>query len=170
MAKDPVHLFVGLYDSVEAAGRDFDNIVALHRRGLVGAYDAAVLDRGDKGELRVAHKKRSGHHVLSGLGIGALLSVLTPFIAIPFGLVGAGAGALVRHAEGSLPQTDVDELGESLRRFSAAVVVASDKTDLERLAQMLPEASRRVAKILDVDKDDFAAALRQAAAEDASGT
>jgi uncharacterized membrane protein len=170
MAHDPVHLFVGLYDGEETAAADFDNVVSLHRQGLVAAYDAALLERGDDGTLRVAHKKRSGHHVLTGLGLGALLSVLTPFIAIPFGLAGAGAGALVRHAEGSLPKKDADELGRSLEQYAAAVAVVSDKTGLDRVGQMLPGASRRVAKALNVDKDEFAGALRRAVEENAPET
>ena len=165
MAHDPVHLFMGLYDSAEAAERDFHNVISLHRQGLVGAYDAALLERGEDGALSVAHKKRSGHHVLAGFGVGALLTVLTPFVAIPFGLIGAGSGALVRHAEGSLPRKDADELGASLEEVAGAVVVVSDKTGVDRLEQMLPEAKRRVAKVLDIDKDEFAEALRQAAQE-----
>jgi uncharacterized membrane protein len=165
MAHDPVHLFVGLYTSEAAAGRDFDNVVSLHRQGLVAAYDAALLERGEDGELRVAHKKRSGHHVLTGLGLGALLGVLTPFIVVPFALIGAGGGALVRHAEGSLPKKDADELGESLRQYEAAVAVVSNRTDVDRVEQMLPEAARRVAKVLDVEKDEFAEALRRAVEE-----
>ena len=162
---DPVHLFVGLYKDADAAGRDFDNVVSLHKRGLVAAYDAALLERGEDGALRVAHKKRSGHAVLTGLGLGALLSVLTPFIAVPFALIGAGAGALVRHAQGSLPKEDAAELGESLQQYEAAVAVVSNKTDVERVEQMFPEAAQRIAKELDVDKDEFAAALRQAVEE-----
>jgi uncharacterized membrane protein len=165
MAHDPVHLFVGVYDAAEAAERDFHNVVSLHRQGLVAAYDAALLERGEDGALRVAHKKRSGHHVLAGFGIGALLTVLMPFVAIPFGLIGAGTGALARHAEGSLPRKDADELGASLEKAAGAVVVVSDKTGVDRLEQMLPEATRRVAQVLDVDKDEFAEALREAAKE-----
>jgi uncharacterized membrane protein len=165
MAHDPVHLFIGLYESEAAAGRDFDNVVSLHRKGLVAAYDAALLERDEGGGLRVAHKKRSGHPVLTGLGLGALLSVLTPLIVVPFGLIGAGTGALVRHAQGSLPTKDADELGESLQQYEAAVAVVSNKTDVDRLTQMLPEAKRRIAKVLDVEKDEFAEALRKALAE-----
>ncbi|HTX71055.1 MAG TPA: hypothetical protein VMH50_18155 [Thermoleophilia bacterium] len=165
MAHDPVHLFIGLYDSSAAAERDFHNVVKLHREGLVAAYDAALLERGKDGALRVAHKKRSGHHILTGFGVGALLTVLTPFVAIPFGLIGAGTGALVRHAEGSLPKRDAEELGRSLESAAGAVVVVSNKTDVDRVPQMLPEATRRVAKALDVDKDEFAAALEEAAKE-----
>ena len=162
---DPVHLFIGLYDAGEAAGRDFDNVVWLHRQGLVAAYDAALLQPGEDGNLHVVHKKRSGHHVLTGLGLGALLSVLTPLVVIPFGLLGGGAGALVRHAEGSLPKKDADELGESLQQYEAAVAVVSNKTDVDRVEQMLPEAKTRIAKVLDVDGDEFAEALKRAVDE-----
>ena len=113
----------------------------------------------------MAHKKRSGHHILTGVGLGALVGVLTPFIVVPFALIGAGGGALVRHAEGSLPKKDADELGESLRQYAAAVAVVSNKTDVDHVEQMLPEAARRVAKVLDVEKDEFAEALRAAVEE-----
>jgi uncharacterized membrane protein len=165
VAKDPVHLYVGLYEDPEKAERDFDGLVALHRQGLVAAFDAAVVECGEDGTPRIVHKKRTGHHILTGLGIGALLTVLTPFVAIPFAAIGAGAGALARHAEDSLPKSDAEELGEALAANEAALVVASKKTEPGRLEQMLPGASRRMAKVLDVDKDDFAEALRQAKEE-----
>lgn len=167
MARNPVHLFVGLYETEEAARRDFDNVVALHRRGLVGAYDAALVVRGDDGELRATRKKHSGHKILTGLGAGALLTVLTPVIAVPFGLVGAGAGAgaLLRHAEASLPKDQAEALGESLQASAAALVVVGNKTDTDRVEQLFPQAARRVAHVLEVEDEDFAEALRQAAGE-----
>lgn len=165
MAHDPVHLFVGLYESEDAAERDYHNVVTLHRQGLVGAYDLALVVRGDADELRVEHKKHSGHKVLTGLGAGALLTVLTPFVAIPFGLVGAGAGALLGHAEGSMPKDQAEELADSLKAGAAALVVVSNKTDTGRVEQLFPEAARRVAHVLDVDEKDFSEALRQAAGE-----
>jgi len=45
------------------------------------------------------------------------------------------------------------------------VAVVSNKTDADRLEQMLPEAKKRLAKVLDVDKDEFAEALRAALEE-----
>jgi uncharacterized membrane protein len=166
VAKDPVHLYVGLYEDLEGAERDFDGLVTLHRQGLVAAFDAAVVERGEDGDPRIVHKKRTGHHILSGIGIGALLTVLTPFVAIPFAALGAGTGALARHAEDSLPKSDAEELGEALVASEAAVVIASKKTEPWRLEQMLPGASRRVAKVLDVEHEDFAEALKQAKDEE----
>ena len=162
MAKDPVHLYVGLYEDLAKAEQDFDGLVALHRQGLVAAFDAAVVERGEDGAPRIVHKKRTGHHVLTGFGVGAILTVLTPFVAIPFAVIGAGAGALVRHAEDSLPKSDAEELGEALAANEAALVIASKKTEPGRLEQMLPGASRRMAKVLDLEHEDFAEALEQA--------
>jgi uncharacterized membrane protein len=165
MTRDPVHLFVGLYESEHAAERDYHNVVALHRRGLVGAYDLALVVRGDDGELRVEQKKHSGHRILAGFGAGALLTVLTPFVAIPFGLIGAGGGALLRHAEGSMPRDQAEELADSLSAGAAALVVVSNRTDTGRVEQLFPEASRRVAHVLDVEEKDFQEALRRAEEE-----
>ena len=39
--------------------------------------------------------------------------------------------------------------------------MVSNKTDVGRVEQMLPGASQRMAKVLDVEKDDFGAALEQ---------
>ena len=165
MAHDPVHLFMGLYDSAEAAERDFHNVVSLHRQGLVGAYDAALLERDEDGALRVAHKKRSGHHILAGFGVGALLTVLTPFVAIPFGLIGAGTGALVRHAEGSLPGRTPTSSAPHSKRRPAPWSWSATRPTWTGSSRCCPEAPRRVAKVLDIDKDEFAEALRQAAEE-----
>ena len=59
-----------------------------------------------------------------------------------------------------------EELGEALAANEAALVIASKKTEPGRLEQMLPGASRRVAKVLDVEHDDFAEALKQAKEEE----
>jgi uncharacterized membrane protein len=165
VAKDPVHLYVGLYEALATAERDFDGLIALHRQGLVAAFDAAVVERGEDGTPRIVHKKRTGHHILTGLGVGAILTVLTPFIAVPFAVIGAGAGALVRHSEDSLPRSDAEELAEALAANEAAVVIASKKTEPGRLEQMLPGASQRLAKVLDLEHADFAEALEQAKGE-----
>ena len=162
MAKDPVHLYVGVYEDLATAEQDFDGLVDLHRHGLVAAFDAAVVERGEDGAARIVHKKRTGHHILTGFGVGAILTVLTPFVAIPFAVIGAGTGALVRHSQDSLPKSDAEELGEALAANEAALVIASKKTEPGRLEQMLPGASRRIAKVLDLEHADFAEALEQA--------
>ena len=41
-------------------------------------------------------------------------------------------------------------------------MVVGDAAMKERIEQVFPDAKRRLAKVLDVDKDDFSVALRQA--------
>lgn len=138
MERDPVHLYVGLYETVADAERDFDGLKKLYAEGLSGTYDAAVVTRDAIGTPRVDKKRHSGHAVWVGAGIGAFVGVLFPAALIPMALLGAGSGALVRHAQDALPKDDAKELAEALASGEAA---------------------------LDVKKDDFTAALRQAREE-----
>ncbi len=162
MDRDPVHLFVGLYASVEAAESDFEGLKKLYSEGLTGTYDAAVVTRDAEGTPRVDKRRHSGHAVWAGAGIGALVGVLFPVALIPLAAIGAGTGALVRHAQDGLPKKDAQELAEALASGEAALAVVSDETMAEHVEQVFPQATKRIAKVLDVKKDDFTAALRQA--------
>jgi uncharacterized membrane protein len=166
VAHDPVHLFIGLYDSAELAERDLDGLKKLHAEGLAGTYDAAVVTRDAEGRPRVDRRKRSGHAVWTGAGVGAVFGVLFPPAIVPMALVGAGAGVLVKHMEDGLSKKDAEDLADALGSGEAALAVVSDEIGTERLAQVFPGAGRRIAKVLDVEKDDFAAALRQAMEEE----
>jgi uncharacterized membrane protein len=165
VGRKPAHLFLGLYASLDGAERDLDGLKKLHAEGLAGAYDAAVVTRDADGTPRVARKKHAGHPVWAGAGIGALVGVLFPLSVVPIALAGAGTGALVRHAQGSLLEADAEELAESLASGEAALVVVGDAAMNERLEQVFPGAARRIAKPLDMDADDFAEALLQASDE-----
>lgn len=161
MARHVVHLYLGRYDSLAGAERDLKGLKKLHAEGLVGAYDAAVVTTDADGAPRIARRKHAGHPVWAGFGIGAMLGILTPFIAVPFALVGAGAGALVGHARGGLSTGDAEEVAEALKGGEAALAVVGDAAMGPRIEQVFPEATRRVAKVLDLDEDDLAEALRQ---------
>ncbi len=165
MERDPVHLYVGLYETVEGAERDFDGLKKLYAEGLSGTYDAAVVTRDADGTPRVDKKRHSGHAVWVGAGIGAFIGVLFPVALIPMALLGAGSGALVRHAQDALPKEDAKELADALTSGEAALAVVSDETMAEHVEQVFPGATQRIMKVLDVKKDDFTAALRQAREE-----
>jgi uncharacterized membrane protein len=161
MAHDPVHLFVGLYDGVALAERDLEALKRLHAEGLTGAYDAAVVARDDDGRPRVVERKHS-HGAWIGAGVGAIIGVIYPIALVPLVLGGAAAGVLVRHAQQSLSKKDAVELAEALDGGEAALCVIGDVTMGARLEQVLPGATRRLARVLDVEKDDFSQALQEA--------
>ena len=167
MASDSAHLCLGLYDSVEMAERDFLDLKKLHTQGLVKAYDAAVVFRDAEGKVAIQDRKKDkARATWTGIGIGAFVGILFPPAIVATTLVGGATGALVAHAKGSLSKADVEELGEALKDDQVALVVVGDAELPDRMEQVLPNASKRVAKELQLDREGFSQAIDEARGED----
>jgi uncharacterized membrane protein len=163
MAKGTVHLCVGIYDRLETAESDYADLKRLHAEGVVGAYDAAVVAREADGTIAVVdRKKETARGAWTGLGIGALAGLLFPPAIIGAALAGGVAGGLVGKARESLSKADAEELGAALSEHEVALAVVGDAALFERLGQVLPRASRRIAKELDLTKDDVGQAMHEA--------
>jgi len=163
MAKGTVHLCVGVYDRLDAAEVDYADLNKLHHAGLVGAYDAAVVTREADGTVNVVERKKdAAHGAWSGIGIGALAGLLFPPAILGTALVGGVAGGLVGKARESLSKADAEELGAALREHEVALAVVGDAALFERVEQVLAGATRRIAKELDLTKDDLGQVMREA--------
>jgi uncharacterized membrane protein len=163
MAKGTVHLCVGVYDRLVTAERDYEDLKRLHAEGVVGAYDAAVVARGADGTIAVVdRKKETARGAWTGLGIGALAGLLFPPAILGAALVGGVAGGLVGKVRESLSQADAEELGGALGENEVALAVVGDAALPGRAEQVLARASRRIVKELDLSKEDFGQAMRQA--------
>jgi len=161
MAKGTVHLCVGTYGRLETAEADYDDLKTLHGEGLVGAYDAAVVARDAAGAVAVKDRKKStAHGGWTGLGVGALAGLLFPPSIVGGALVGGAAGGLIGKARESLSNADLAELGAALMEDEVALVIVGDAALFERIEQVLPRASRRIARELDLTKDDIGQAMR----------
>lgn len=161
MAKGTVHLCVGIYDKLEIAEGDYSDLNTLHHAGLVGAYDAAVVTRAADGVVTVVERKKDiARGTWTGLGIGALTGLLFPPAILGAALVGGAAGGLVGKARESLSKADAEELGAALKEHEVALAVVGDAALFERLQQVLPRASRRIAKELDLTKEDLGQAMQ----------
>src|SRR3954463_10009140 len=135
MAVDTFLVFVGVYPDVAAAEADYDLVKELHsKEGLMDAYDAAVIHRRDDGKVKIAKKHETPTRVGGVLGGGAglatgLVVALFPFAAIGGGLLaattagGALLGAMAGHAAAGMSRQDLKELGESLDKGEAGLVV-----------------------------------------------
>ena len=141
MSDNPVFLYVGEYDSVEDAKADLEELKELHREHVVGTYDAAVITKNEEGKVKIVDKieKPTQHGGWAGLAVGAALGLIFPPSILVSGLVGAGAGALIGHLEGGMSRSDLKEVGESLERSEAALIVVGEAT-IERAVE---EATRR---------------------------
>ena len=144
MSDNPVFLYVGEYDSVEDAKADLEELKELHREDVVGTYDAAVITKNEEGKVKIVDKieKPTQHGGWAGLAVGAALGLIFPPSILVSGLVGAGAGALIGHLEGGMSRSDLKEVGESLERSEAALIVVGEAT-IERAVE---EATRRAKK------------------------
>jgi uncharacterized membrane protein len=141
VSDNPVFLYAGEYDSVEDAKADLEELKELHREHVVGTYDAAVITKNEEGKVKIVDKieKPTQHGGWAGLAVGAALGLIFPPSILVSGLVGAGAGALIGHLEGGMSRSDLKEVGESLERSEAALIVVGEAT-IERAVE---EATRR---------------------------
>jgi uncharacterized membrane protein len=144
VSDNPVFLYVGEYDSVDDAKADLEELKELHREDVVGTYDAAVITKNEEGKVKIVDKieKPTQHGGWAGLAVGAALGLIFPPSILVSGLVGAGAGALIGHLRGGMSRSDLKEVGESLERSEAALIVVGEAT-IERAVE---EATRRAKK------------------------
>jgi hypothetical protein len=106
-------VYVGAYDGVLHALRDLDELEQLHERGLVGGYDAAVVDM-ERGRPHIA---RTVDH--------------PRVLAVPERL---GAGPLPREA--------VKEAAKRLSGHDAALIVLGTPAIAEGLKRALTRATK----------------------------
>jgi uncharacterized membrane protein len=146
VSDNPVFLYVGEYDSVEDAKADLEELKELHREDVVGTYDAAVITKNEEGKVKIVDKieKPTQHGGWAGLAVGAALGLIFPPGVLVTGLLGAGAGALIGHLEGGMSRSDLKEIGDSLDRSEAALIVVGEAT-IERAVE---EATRRAKREL----------------------
>lgn len=137
MAFDTLLVYCGVYNGTDGALADYDAIKDLHTKaGLIDAYDAAVIERNDKGKVKIVKKHETPTRVGGVLGGGVglatgLVIALFPAAAIGGGLLlgttGAGAllGSIAGHAAAGMSRDDLKELGESLDNGQAGLVVVA---------------------------------------------
>lgn len=164
MSEGQAHLCLGLYDDIEVAERDYQSLKVLHSSGRVAAYDAAVVFKDHDGKVAIQDRGKKGATATwTGIGIGAFVGVLFPPAFVATTLVGGVTGALVGKARASLSKAEVEELGRALLDNEVALVVVGDEELPDRLEQVLPNATHRLAQEVDLDREDFARALHDEA-------
>ena len=72
LADRPVFLYAAAYTSADDARLDYEALLELHAAGVVGTYDAAVIEKDADGKVHV-HKreKPTQHGAWTGVGVGA---------------------------------------------------------------------------------------------------
>ena len=163
MAIDTLLVVVGVYGSVDDAKADYELVGDLHTEaGLIDAYDAAVIERTDKGKTKIVKKHetptRVGGVLGGGMGLATgLVVALFPFAAVGGGLLagttagGAILGAVAGHAAAGMSRHDLKELGEHLDDGTAGLVVVAVSDMGAKVERAMQRAEKLQRKQLEAD-------------------
>ena len=164
MAIDTLLVVVGVYGSVDDAKADYDLVGDLHTEaGLIDAYDAAVIERTDKGKTKIVKKHETPTRVGGALGGGmglatGLVVALFPFAAVGGGLLvgttagGAILGAIAGHAAAGMSRHDLKELGEQLDDGQAALILIGVSDMQAKIDRAMAHAQKKEQKALKADR------------------
>ena len=169
MAIDTLLVVVGVYGSVDDAKADYELVGDLHTEaGLIDAYDAAVIERTDKGKTKIVKKHemptRVGGALGGGMGLATgLVVALFPFAAVGGGLLvgttagGAILGAIAGHAAAGMSRHDLKELGEQLDEGTAGLVVVAVSDMGAKVERAMKRAEKVQQKQLEADMSELEA-------------
>jgi uncharacterized membrane protein len=145
MSKDegPIYLLVATYPNKDAAEADYESVWKLHHTGRLGAYDAAVVTRDDKGKVHVHKREKTTQHgAWTGVGVGAVLGLVFPPAIIATAAAGGLAGGLVGHLWKGMSRKQMHDLGEHLDSGQAALVVIGPEILKDVLGDAVTQAER----------------------------
>lgn len=161
---DGVFIYIGTYASEAEARVDYDAVKDLHALGAVGNYDAAVVTKDDKGKVHVNKDETTTRRFAwGGAGVGAVIGVLFPPSIVGSAVVGAAIGGVTGHLWKGMSRADVKELGEVIDDGQAALVIVGETTIRAAVDRAVKNATKQVAKDLDINSKDFDRELQDAA-------
>jgi uncharacterized membrane protein len=167
MADKPIFVYVATYASADDAWQDYQAVKQLHRDGVMGTYDAAIISKDADGTVHVSEREKPTEYgAWAGLAVGALIGLFFPpymiYEAVAAGaLVGAGTGALVGHVYAGLPREDMKQIGQMLNEGSAALVVVGESELKQALGRAVQRATKQFETELSADTKQFNQALDQ---------
>ena len=135
--------------------------------GVGHDFDAAVLERGDDGKVKVAdkHEASTRHGAWEGLALGAAAAIL-PGIGLGVGMaVGAGIGAVTGHIKGGMSDDDLKQLGTVLDKGQAGLIVIYATNMADQIAASIKAQDRYISQAIDANADELAKQLKAAEGE-----
>ena len=161
--KDMLVVLGASYDSVSDATVDYEAVKAMYDNAGVGHdFDAAIVERGADGKVKVAkkHEESTRHGAWTGLAIGALAAILPGVGLVAGAAVGAGIGAVTGHLKGGMSNDDLKQLGTVLEEGEAGLIVIYATNMADQIAANIKAANRMVSKATDMAADELAREIR----------
>ncbi|MFL5768149.1 MAG: DUF1269 domain-containing protein [Actinomycetota bacterium] len=163
--KDLMLILAASYESVPAAEADYEAVKALYSAAGVGHdFDAAVLERGADGKVKVVdkHEQQTRHTAWKGLAVGALAAILPGIGLGVAAAVGAGIGAITGHFKGGMSNDDLKKLGEVLDEGQAGLLVLYKTNMADQVAANIKAQNHYISRQIDADADALAEQLKAA--------
>jgi len=146
---------VAVYDDLEAAEADWDELEKKAGRGVVDLADAALVTRHDDAITPV--KRHSHRGWGKGAIAGAVVGILFPPSVVAGTVVGAAGGGVFATLNRSLDRHDIHEMGEVMRQGTLALVVLTTADTAPALPDILKHATRSLTKSSSTAEDVMAA-------------
>jgi uncharacterized membrane protein len=164
MADQPVFVFLAVYDTIPDAELDYEAVFELHAAGVIGTFDAAVVEKNEDGKVRV-HKteKPTQHGAWTGIAVGALAGILFPPTIIAGAIVGGTAGGVMGHLWRGMSRGDLKDLGELLDEGQATLIVVGRSKLGEQIEKAAVRARKTSEKELKADAKQLDSELNSAA-------
>jgi uncharacterized membrane protein len=167
MAKaDSTFIYVATYVDESAAREDYDVVKGLHKTGLVGSYDAAVVTKDAKGKVHENKDETSTRHgAWWGIAAGAAVGLLFPPSILATAAVGGLAGGVAGHLAKGMSRSEVKQLGDLIEPGQAALVVVGESKVEKAIQDAITRAEKEAAEELGVEPKDIDKALQEAMKE-----
>jgi uncharacterized membrane protein len=163
---DGTFIFVATYPDEAAAREDYQVVKELHARGLVGAYDAAVVTKDAKGKVHENKDETATRHgAWWGVAVGAAVGVIFAPTVIGAAAVGGVIGAVTGHIAKGMPRSTAKELGDFIEPGQAGLLIVGESKVEAAIQKAVTRAEKRIAHQLDVDPKDVDKTLQEAVDE-----
>lgn len=171
MSGKRVVLYIETCANLDDAKADYEIVKQVHRDGLLGVYDAAIISKDATGKVTIHRDELpTKYGAWSGLAVGALVGIVFPPYLVWELAAGLVAGTLIGHFWGGMSGSDLKEIGERLQNSRAAVVVIGKSKVHEVLAKSIKHSVTQMERELNTDAETFEKTLNDALDQVLQGT
>jgi uncharacterized membrane protein len=150
MNYDNAYVYGGIYNSVDAAQSDYDNLARLHADDVIGPFQAAMVEKTADGKVKVLDTTSTTRTTgaAAGAAIGAVLGLIFP-PAIPLtAAAGAGVGAAAGDISKGWTRGDVKRLAQGLVPGQTGIIVIAEAGSTLEAAAVLAAAVTAEAELI----------------------
>lgn len=167
-----VVVYVATYADLNDAKTDYTAVKHLYSAGIIGTYDAAIISKDTTGKVAIVRTEiptRIGGW--TGLAVGTLVGLFFPPYLLWDLAIGSVAGALIGHFWRGLSRSDMEQIGDTLQKSTATLIVIGRSRLEEALQNAVKHAVKRFEKELNTDvatfNKDLTEAVNQSLVQDA---